>query len=180
MRAKLLAVGVMLAVVGCGGVDTQPSPVSEEAVQPPPAFVLQPLTLREAVSQVYGADCGNEMHDPSYQRSEAMIAAAKPADLQKAFTDVVSAPARSSWCVGGLARAAADMPFWAELRDGLRARRDQMTERRDDAYLYFARHGDATDLSWMEENVGKLGQYERGDGEKAIGNLRERLRAEGM
>lgn len=181
MRAKLWVVCGLAAVVGCGPVESPRTSGHEPQGEKLPFDPNRQPTLVEAVSRVYGEDCGNGMLDISYKRSEAVIKAATQEELTSAYIEVISAGGVNSWTIAGVASAATSAPFSAKFRDALRAVRNGLTEGWIPVFDYFAAHGDGTDLKWMEARMADGKPLARRDeAEAAVTKLKKRLADQGQ
>lgn len=118
--------------------------------------------------------------DREAEQSREVLRDATVEELLAAFTSVVQSGGTNNFCVENIAHRAADMPFSAKFRDALRSRRDKLDDGGRRAFDYFAKHGDESDLKWMEGVVEYLKDYRLAQAEESINKLRERLASEGQ
>jgi hypothetical protein len=153
---------------------------SEERYRRPDGTLDPARNLTSAVIHQYGNGCrvGGNPEDCSHCRE--LIAAASEQELMSAYTEVMSSPKAKDFCVGNVARLAADLPYSAEFHHALRDRRDRMREGKHRLFPYFAKHGDECELAWMEEVAKPLQDYNLSEAERSIQSLRERLADQGQ
>ena len=119
------------------------------------------------------------MMSREYRDGEKLLQEAGPAMLP-VLAEIATNEESSTWIVNRAAHFAARLPRSQTLREVLRVRRDDADfvvdpEGCHGICSYFASHGDATDLAWMQGIVESLDENDRNMLNDPIAKLRLRL-----
>jgi hypothetical protein len=148
------------------------------AAEPTPAANHE--ALKKAAASILSCDCGNSVLDPEYTEQSKLLADAG-ATLIPVLTELVADPKLSPWFVAQASSKVSKFPFSQEFDSALRKRRvDAGFVSDPGAFLiliaYYADHGTADDLLWIEQRVSGMEQYRRDYAAKALDRFRERLK----